>query len=162
MRNATTSSKGRTVESRSRRVVALLAAVALLPAFARSAPAQLSEAAAASAKGGTGENPPTPPDLEELLTGVSLDGQAINIPIVGRIGTEVVADGFEFLAERRDALAKAKVLILDIDSEMGNDADGHRIAAALESIRERVPIVVLVRRAIGPSALLLPVANRVL
>lgn len=128
----------------------------------RAASAQLMEAAAATARGGSAESPPMRPDLAGAITSLAVHGQAVTIPIVGRLGSDVTADGFELLAEHRHALGKARVLLLDIDSDAGSDAEALRIAAALELIRESVPVVALVRRAIGPAALILPVADRVL
>ncbi len=130
--------------------------------LATPAAAQLDAAAAASARAGTGESPPVRPDFSGALSGLSLAGQAVMIPVVGRIGTDVVAEGFELLAEQRGALAHSSAIVIDLDSDSGSDAEALRIAAALAQLRESAPVVILVRRAIGPAALLLPVANRVL
>lgn len=124
--------------------------------------AQLDAAAAASARATTAENPPQPPDLDDAIRRLAVAGRFVQVPLSGRIGADVMPEGFEALAERRAALRGAKAFVVEIDSDSGSNAAAMRIAEALLSIGEEVPVILVVHRAIGPAALLLVAGHRVL
>lgn len=127
----------------------------------RTAFGQLDAAAAASARSGGVENPPVAPDLAAEAASLSLRGRVAFVQVLGRIGSDVAPEGFEALAEQRQIFRGATALVVEVDSESGSDAAALRIAEALGEIREQTPLILVVRRAIGPAFLLIPVADRV-
>jgi len=141
-------------------LASLLAVIAMLLAGG-AADAQLDAAAAASARSGGAESPPAEPDLHRAAAGLAVADRVVNLQIVGRLGTDVSAAGFEVLAQHRHRFRSAAVVVVEIESDGGSDATGLRLARALAMIAEEAPVVMIVRRAIGPAAMLLPVADRI-
>lgn len=144
------------------RCISFAVAGTLLPlAFGTNAAAQLDAAAAASDRAGQTETPPPAPDVDEVIRQLTVTGRFVMVPVVGRIGIDVVPETFEALAARREFLNGATAFIVTIDSDSGGNAAAMRIAQALLEIGEKAPVIIVVQRAVGPAALLLPAAHRV-
>lgn len=139
--------------------VLLIAAVAAL-AVPASSFAQLDAANAASARAAKVETPPTAPDLNEELRQLALKGKFVLIPISGRIGVDVAPEGFEILAKHRAQFQGATALVIEVDSDSGSSDAAVRITKALLDIGEEVPVIFVIKQAVGPAALLLAAADR--
>ena len=117
-------------------------------------------AGAAGSPGAAVETPPPPPEVGFELTPGALDGHYVVVPVVGAVGTDVTLEAISLIAARVSA-ARPSAVVLLIDSDSGSDETALRMAAILKEVRAGVPVIAVVQRAVGASALLVPVATRV-
>ncbi|MBX3355165.1 MAG: hypothetical protein KF724_05645 [Phycisphaeraceae bacterium] len=138
-----------------------LLACLLMFGAAGAASAQLDDAGRSTLRRTSSERPPQAPDIDDAIRRLSLSGRYVQIPVIGRIGSDVAPEGFEALAAKRSSLRGATAFVVEIDSDGGSDQAALRIAESLIEIGKEVPVILVVQRAIGPAAWLLPAGHRV-